>query len=62
MPGYDHAVRRQGVRKAREKGVWLYVPAQELAKAGFSPFEPPPFYRVWGSRRGGLTARFYREQ
>lgn len=58
---YDAARRRQGKRTGRERGCWLYVPAEELEKAGVDVTGPPPFYRVWGTRRGGLVARFYGE-
>lgn len=59
---YDRARRKRAVRRsAAERGVWIFVPAVELAKAGVDPHAEAPFYRVWGSRRGGLTARFYRE-
>ena len=60
-PRHDRAKRRKSQRKGAEKGCWIFVPASELAKAGVDPEGPAPFYRVWGSRRGGLTARFYRE-
>ena len=59
---YDPARRRRAVRKGREQGCWVYVPQAELVKAGWQPGEPPPFYRVWGSRKGGLVARLYRQQ
>lgn len=58
---YDRARRKQAVRKGAERGCWLFVPAAELTKAGIDPHEPPPFYRVWGTKRGGLVARLYRE-
>jgi hypothetical protein len=35
------------------------VPAEELKKAGWDPHGPTPFYRVWGSSRGGLFVRLY---
>lgn len=60
MPSYDHAKRRQARRSGREKGCWLYVPAEQLQAAGFAPGDPAPFYRTWASTRGGLRARLYR--
>lgn len=51
---YDHARRRRAQRKGREQGCTLYIPAEELAKAGFEPGGELPFYRVWGSPRGGM--------
>jgi len=57
---YDAMQRRQSKRTGREKGCWLYVPAEELVAAGIDPNGPPPFYRTWGSARGGLLARLYK--
>jgi hypothetical protein len=56
---YDSGARRRGVRKARERGCWVYVPAEELQKAGYGPDDPPPFYRTWGTARGGVLVRLY---
>ena len=62
VPGrYDHAMRRQSQRNGRERGCWVYIPAEELVKAGVSPFGPAPYYRVWGSRRGSVLVRLYGE-
>lgn len=63
-PGsYDHAERRQSARRGRERGCHIYIAADELEAAGFDPYtEPPPFYRVWGSSRGGVFVRLYREK
>jgi hypothetical protein len=49
---YDPAARRKSKRSGRETGCWAYIPAEELARAGFAPGEPAPFYRTWGHRRG----------
>jgi hypothetical protein len=57
---YDSGARRRGVRKGRERGCWVYVPAEELQKAGHEPGDPPPFYRTWGTSRGGVLVRLYR--
>lgn len=57
----DPARRRRTQRHGRERGAWLYLPAEILEQAGFDPSEPPPFYRVWAGKRGGLTIRLYRE-
>jgi len=57
---YDAAERRQAKRAGRERGCWLYVPAEELLKAGIDLDGPAPRYRVWGSSRGGLFVRLYR--
>ena len=58
---YDPQRRRRGVRKGAEAGCWVYIPAEELRKAGFRRGERPPFYRLWGRRRGSILLRLYRE-
>jgi len=58
---YDSGLRRQSKRTGREKGVWLYIPAEELEAAGIDPNGPAPLYRTWGSRRGSLLARLYKK-
>lgn len=55
MPVYDPARRRRGVRKGRERGVWIYVPAEELRAAGVDPHAEAPWYRVWTRRRTVLV-------
>lgn len=45
----------------------MYVPGEVLEAAGFSPDEPPPFYRLWpGKPRshksgGRVMVQLYRE-
>jgi hypothetical protein len=58
---YDRARRRQALRKGRERGCSIYVPVEELRKAGVLQDDPPPFYRVWGSPRGSVIIRLYKE-
>lgn len=59
-PQYDPARRRRSTRKQRERGAWIYVSQDELRRAGWEDGSPPPFYRVWGSSRGGLFIRLYK--
>lgn len=59
---YDSAERRAGVRKGRERGCWVYIPAEELAKTGHDPHGAVPRYRVWGSSRGSVLVRLYRDE
>lgn len=59
---YDDGARRHSIRKTRERGCWVYVPAAELEKAGFAADEPPPFYRTWGRERGSVMVRLYRNR
>jgi len=60
MPSYDFAVRRRAVRKGRERGCWVYVPGEELAKVGRLDPEAPPLYRVWAGRSGSVVVTFYK--
>lgn len=58
---YDGAKRRRSLRRGRERGCSVYIPAEELLKAGIDPQAAPPFYRVWAGSRGGVTVQFYKE-
>lgn len=58
---HDAMQRRQATRKGRERGCSIYIPAEELLKAGIDPQGPPPFYRTWGSSRGSVLVRLYKE-
>lgn len=58
---YDDGARRRSTRAARQKGCSIYIPADELRKAGIDPEGPPPLYRTWGTRRGGVFVRLYKE-
>lgn len=58
---YDSGQRRMAQRSGRERGCWVYIPAEELQKAGIAPDDPPPLYRTWGTRRGGVLVRLYRD-
>lgn len=61
MGQYDRARRRRSVRRGRERGCWVYIPEEELRKAGIEG--PPPFYRTWGSAVRGhrVTVNLYSE-
>lgn len=59
---YDAGQRRRSLRRGRERGCWLYIPAEELQRAGIDPAGPAPFYRTWGTPSGGVFARLYRER
>lgn len=62
MAVYDRARRRRSVRKGREAGCWLFVPFEELAEAGFTRDEAPPFYRLWVPKgRKTIQVQLYRE-
>jgi hypothetical protein len=57
----DSGLRRKAQRTGREKGCWVYIPAERLQAAGFADGSPVPHYRVWGGRRGSLLVTLYRE-
>lgn len=57
---YDAGLRRRASRSRRMRGCYVYIPADELAKAGFDPHGDAPFYRTWGSKRGSVLVRLYR--
>lgn len=57
---HDPAQRRRATRAGRQRGCSIYVPADELTKAGIDPAGPVPFYRTWAGPRGSLVVRFYR--
>jgi hypothetical protein len=57
---YDPAEQRQAVRRGKERGAWVFVPAAELRAAGLDPAEPAPRYRVWAHGRGSIMVRLYR--
>lgn len=57
----DPAKRNRATRTARQKGCYIYIPADRLQAAGFPDGSPPPLYRVWGGRRGSLLVTLYRE-
>lgn len=62
MPGYDPAARRRSVRTGRERGCWVYVPAEELELLGFAKGDPPPFYNLTALRRRSVALHFYAEE
>lgn len=62
IPGkHDPAARRRGVRKGKERGCWVYLPAELLLRAGVDPHDDPPYYRAWSGGRSGVVLRLYRE-
>ena len=56
----DQAKRNRSQRRQkRERGVWVYIPAEELARTGRGQDGTAPWYRVWGGRSGSVTVRLY---
>ncbi len=39
----------------------IYIPQEELSKAGVAPGSPRPWYRLWGAPRGRVLVNLYRE-
>lgn len=50
------------MRRGRERGCWLYIPAEQLERAGVSRDARPPFYRTWAGPRGRVVVQLYREK
>lgn len=57
----DPARRKRAQRSGREKGCWVYIPAEKLQEAGYPDGSPVPHYRLWGGRRGRLVVTLYPE-
>lgn len=59
-PGrHDSAARRRSKRAGRERGCWVYIPAEQLVGAGLNPHAEPPDYRVWAGRKRTLLVQLY---
>jgi hypothetical protein len=58
---YDHARRRKATRSRRMRGCYVYIPAEELAKAGYDPYGEPPLYKTWAGPRGSILLTLYRK-
>lgn len=62
MPSFDQAAAKRGRRFARERGAWIYVPAEILRAADreFADDGGAPFYRLWSGGKGRVGVQFYR--
>jgi hypothetical protein len=60
-PQYDHARRRRALRSGREKGCWVYIPEDELRKAGIDSEGERPWYRVWAKPKRTVLIQLYEE-
>lgn len=58
---YDSGLRRRATRAQRQRGLRVYIPADELAKTGIDLDGPLPFYRVWAGPRGRVVVQLYKE-
>ena len=45
----DIALLKKGRRKGREKGISVYIAAEQLEAMGIDPDGPVPLYRVWAA-------------
>lgn len=61
MANSDPARRKRAQRSGRERGCWVYIPAEKLREAGYDETSPAPHYRLWGGRRGRLVVTLYAE-
>lgn len=53
MGSHDSKRRRKASRSGRMKGVKVFIPAEELVRAGIDPDGPPPLYRLVGRKVRG---------
>jgi hypothetical protein len=58
---HDPGLRRKATRGGRQKGCFVYIPAEVLQAAKVDPAGPVPYYRTWGSKGGSVLVRLYRE-
>jgi len=58
---YDPGLRRKAIRSQRQKGCFVYLPADVLKAAGIDTEGPVPFYRTWAGKGGSVVLRLYRE-
>jgi hypothetical protein len=56
---YDHAERKRGKRTGRMRGCMVYIPAEELIRAGISPDDPPPAYTLRGVPGKRVSVKLY---
>lgn len=61
MSRHDPAARRRATRAGRQRGCFIYVPAEVLVANGIDPYREPPWYRVWAGRKGTLLVQLYTE-
>lgn len=58
---HDQAQRRRAKRGGRETGCWIYIPGEQLERAGFVRENPPPYYRTWDGRKHTVLVQLYAE-
>lgn len=58
---HDYGERRRALRKGRERGCSIYIPAEQLEAAGIDPYGPVPWYKTWPGQRGRFIVVLYKE-
>lgn len=58
---HDQGARRRSVRKGRERGCWVYIPAEQLQRSGIDPRGAPPYFRSWDGRKRTILVQLYTE-
>lgn len=58
---HDQGARRRSKRKGRERGCWVYIPGEQLERAGVDPRDVPPWYRTWDGRKRTVLVQLYTE-
>lgn len=58
---HDQAARRRARRQGRETGCWIYVPGEQLERAGIEATRtaPAPWYRTWDGKKGTVLVQLY---
>lgn len=58
----DPALRRKATRGGRQRGCYIYIPAESLQAVGVDPLGPAPHYRLWTGKAGRLVVSLYKCQ
>lgn len=58
---FDPARRRKATRAARQKGCFIYIPAEALQAAQPKLGDRLPYYRTWAGKGGAVLVRLYLE-
>lgn len=58
---FDPALRRKATRTGRQKGCYIYIPAEVLQAAQPKLGGELPHYRTWAGKGGAVLVRLYRE-
>jgi hypothetical protein len=58
----DLAHEHRSVRRGRERGCWVYIPAVVLREQGVDTTKPPPSYRIWPGRKKTVLVQLYERE